>query len=160
MNVVFVIDVAPEGSATLPATATAATAGETVEPAKTLAEAQVRELDESGYGCVGFNHYYDLPVDNLAKLILSIPKLTKSQSKFYVLGELAASLKPATGAGVQQKFRYIIGVSICQKVFIAVHGIKLHKLKSLQKQARTDTVLLPEHGQAHQAPHHLLAQVV
>ena len=121
----------------------------------------MRELDESGYRCVGFNHYDDLPVEKLAKLILSIPKLTTSQHKFYVLGELAASLKPATGAGVQRKFRYnIIEVSICQKVFIAVHGIKLHSLKSLQKQAILDTVLLPEHGQAHQAPHHLPAPVV
>ena len=121
----------------------------------------MRELDESGYGYVGFNHYDDLPVENVAKLILSIPKLTKSQQKFHVLGELAASLKPATGAGVQRKFRYnIIEVSIFQKVFIAVHGIKLHTLKSLQKQARSDTGLLPEHGQAHQAPHHLLAPVV
>ena len=62
-NVVFDIDGAPEGSATLPDTATAATAGATVEPAETLAEAQVREIDEFGYGCVGFNHYDDLPVE-------------------------------------------------------------------------------------------------
>ena len=81
-----------------------------------LVEAEVRDLFQLGYKCSGQNHYTALENqrETLIHLMTSLRDLDKKALKHYILGELAASILPATAASAERRYRYhILGVSIC-----------------------------------------------
>ena len=134
---------------------------DTGDQAAGLMEAQLRDVTAAGCGCSSSNHFADLSgqTDVLVALMLSVRNLSKPQMKQYVLGELAASLMPPTQTAAERRYRYsVLGVTVCQKVFLEVHGISTHTLKTLQKLAAQGTAAVPDHSLKSKVAHNLLSK--
>ena len=100
-----------------------------------LVEAEVRDLFHLGCKCCGQNHYTVLENqrETLIRLMTSLQDLDKKALRHYILGELAASILPATAASAERRYRYhILGVSVCANVFKDVHGVGERTLKRLK----------------------------
>ena len=125
-----------------------------------LVEAEVRDLFHLGCKCSGQNHYTALENrrETLIRLMTSLQDLDKKALKHYILGELAASILPATAASAERRYRYhILGVSVCAKVFKDVHGVGEHTLKRLKELVARGTAAVPQHGNVNFMPHNSLS---
>ena len=125
-----------------------------------LVEAEVRDLFHLGCKCSGQNHYTALENqrETLIRLMTSLQDLDKNVLKHYILGELAASILPATAASAERRYRYhILGVSVCAKVFKDVHGVGEHTLKRLEELVARAAAAVPQHGNVNFMPHNALS---
>ena len=120
----------------------------------------MRDLFHLGCKCSGQNHYTALENqrETLIRLMTSLQDLDKKALKHYILGELAASILPATAASAERRYRYhILGVSVCAKVFKDVHGVGEHTLKRLKELVARGTAAVPQHGNVNFMPHNSLS---
>ena len=125
-----------------------------------LVEAEVRDLFHLGCKCSGQSHYTALENqrETLIRLMTSLQDLDKKALKHYILGELAASILPATAASAERRYRYhILGISVCAKVFKDVHGVGEHTLKRLKELVARGTAAVPQHGNVNFMPHNALS---
>ena len=135
------------------------TAGEEAQQAA-LIEAELRDWFTLGCKCAGQNHFLALESqrETLVQLITSLKQLNKKSLKQYILGELAASVLPATTAAAERRYRYsVLGAPVCATVFRDVHGVGDHTLKSLKQLVARGIATIPQHGSTKQSPHNIIA---